>query len=141
MEQKKELYREKSLQYISSPEQLNQYLKVTKPAVWAVLVAVVLLLAGLLIWSSFAYVISSVDGHAEVEDGMMVIDFYDNNKAASVKEGMMATVGDIEIELDAVTLDEYGCYFAVANTTLENGSYEVTVNYKRTQVIGLLLGD
>ncbi len=35
----KQIYREKSLNYISSPEQLNDYLKVTKPAVWAILAA------------------------------------------------------------------------------------------------------
>ena len=36
----KGLFREKSLNYISSPEQLNDYLKVTKPAVWIVLIAI-----------------------------------------------------------------------------------------------------
>lgn len=40
-----QLFREKSLKYISSPEQINDYLKVTKPAVWGVLVAIIILLA------------------------------------------------------------------------------------------------
>ena len=34
---------------MSSPEQLNDYLKVTSPKIWVLLVAVVLLVAGLLL--------------------------------------------------------------------------------------------
>ena len=52
MDQK--IYREKSLDRISSPEQLNDYLRVTSPSVWIILAAIILLLAGLLLWSSVA---------------------------------------------------------------------------------------
>ena len=50
MTENKQVYREKSLERISSPEQLNDYLKVTKPMVWVVLIAAVLLIVGFLIW-------------------------------------------------------------------------------------------
>ena len=40
------VYRKASVERISSPEQLNDYLRVTNPSVWIVLAAVVLLLAG-----------------------------------------------------------------------------------------------
>ena len=43
-----ELFREKSLERVSSPEQLNDYIKVTTPSVWLVLIAVILLLVGIL---------------------------------------------------------------------------------------------
>ena len=46
-----ELFREKSLERVSSPEQLNDYIKVTTPSVWLVLIAVILLLVGILTWS------------------------------------------------------------------------------------------
>ena len=46
----KALFREKNLKRVSSPEELNDYLKVTTPRVWIVLIAVILLLAGALIW-------------------------------------------------------------------------------------------
>ncbi|MBQ9420511.1 MAG: hypothetical protein IJU30_01970 [Lachnospiraceae bacterium] len=48
------IFRKKSLEQISSPEELNDYLHVTGPSVWLVLTAVILLLAGMLIWSSVA---------------------------------------------------------------------------------------
>ena len=43
-EEKKEIFRKKSLERVSSPEQLNDYLHVTSPAVWVVLAAVIVLL-------------------------------------------------------------------------------------------------
>ncbi|MBQ7613567.1 MAG: hypothetical protein IJU77_00800 [Butyrivibrio sp.] len=137
----KQIYREKSLKYISSPEQLNDYLKVTKPAVWAVLAAVVLLLVGLLVWSSFAYIASSVNGVAEVDDGKMVVEFSDARYSSNVEEGMSVVVGDKEIPIVSVGRNDKGNVFAVADTDLEDGTYDVTVTYKQTQVLGLLFGN
>ena len=45
------IFRQKSLKRISSPEQLNDYIRVTRPSVWLVLAAVILLLAGIIVWS------------------------------------------------------------------------------------------
>lgn len=46
-----EIFREKSLERVSSPEQLNDYIRVTTPSVWLVLIAVIFLLIGGLVWS------------------------------------------------------------------------------------------
>ena len=45
------VFRKKTLDRISSPEQLTDYLRVTNPGIWVVLAAVILLLAGVLAWS------------------------------------------------------------------------------------------
>ena len=50
-EKEKKLFREKSVKKISSPEELNDYIRVTTPSVWIVLLALVLLLAGMLVWA------------------------------------------------------------------------------------------
>ena len=49
----KSIFRDKSLERISTPEQLNDYIKVTKPSVWVVLIATILLIAGALVWAIF----------------------------------------------------------------------------------------
>ena len=46
-----DLYRKKNLDKMSSPEQLNDYIRVTTPSVWLVLIAIVILLLGMLAWS------------------------------------------------------------------------------------------
>ncbi|MBR4718868.1 MAG: hypothetical protein IKP31_01355 [Lachnospiraceae bacterium] len=48
-----ELYREKSIEKVSTPEQLNDYIRVTSPSVWAVLIALVVLMLGVLVWCVF----------------------------------------------------------------------------------------
>ena len=45
------IFRQKSMERVSSPEALNDYIRVTTPSVWIVLLALVVLLAGMLAWS------------------------------------------------------------------------------------------
>ncbi len=45
------IFRQKNIDKVSSPEQLNDYIRVTTPSVWLVLAALVLLLIGMLAWS------------------------------------------------------------------------------------------
>ena len=47
------VFREKSMDRVSSPEALNDYIRVTTPSVWIVLIALVVLLVGMLAWSVF----------------------------------------------------------------------------------------
>jgi hypothetical protein len=50
-ENKNNIYREKTLERISTPDQLTDYLKVTNPGIWVILAAVIILLAGVFVWS------------------------------------------------------------------------------------------
>ncbi|MBP3894027.1 MAG: hypothetical protein J6D34_08310 [Atopobiaceae bacterium] len=51
-----ELFREKSLERVNSPEELSDYIRVTTPSVWLVLLATTILLAGMLAWAVFGTV-------------------------------------------------------------------------------------
>ena len=44
------LFRQKSIDRVSSPEQLNEYIRVASPSVWMVLGAIVVLLVGVCVW-------------------------------------------------------------------------------------------
>ncbi len=50
------LFRKKSLERVTSPEKLNDYIRVTTPPVWLVLSAVTVLLLGIIAWSIFGSV-------------------------------------------------------------------------------------
>ena len=54
------IFREKSMDRVTGPESLNDYIRVTSPSVWIALLALVVLLVGLLAWSIF--------GRIEVKD-------------------------------------------------------------------------
>ena len=45
------IFRQKSLDRISSPEEIDNYMKVTRPSLWLTLGVIVLLLAALILWS------------------------------------------------------------------------------------------
>lgn len=62
------LFREKSLERISSPENLNEYLKVASPGVWLIMISVILVIVGGIFWASSGYVEKTVET-ALVSDG------------------------------------------------------------------------
>lgn len=133
-----QIFREKSLERLSSPEELNDYLHVTNPAIWAVLAAVILLLSGLLIWSNFTAIESSVAGTAVAEKGVLTITFEDEKKEQNIKPGMELTVGDVRTEISSVTTNENGRYTATASASVPDGVYDVKVGYQSTRILQLL---
>ena len=136
MDQK--LYREKSLDRISSPEQLNDYLHVTNASVWVILAAVILLLVGMLIWSSVTTIESYTEGTGEVKGGVMTIRFDNQQFAKNVEQGMPVNAGDTKTVIQSIGKDADGLLLATANTTLSDGFYPVRVSYKQKQILSLL---
>ena len=60
------IFRKKSMERVSSPEALNDYIRVTTPSVWIVLIALAALLVGILAWSVFGTVeVHNDDGSTE----------------------------------------------------------------------------
>ena len=65
-EKKTSIFREKSMDRISGPESLNDYIRVTSPSVWVALLALLILLAGMLTWSIFGKIkVQHKDGTVE----------------------------------------------------------------------------
>ena len=60
------LFRQKSIDKVSSPEKLDDYIKVTTPSVWITLAAIVILLAGIIVWGTFGELtVHNADGTTE----------------------------------------------------------------------------
>ena len=60
------LFRKQNVERISSPEQLQDYMRVTNPGIWMVLAAVIALLAGLLVASALVKVETTVEAKGEI---------------------------------------------------------------------------
>ena len=132
------LFRKDSMDRISSPEQLNDYLHVTNPTVWVVLAAVIILLAGTLVWGFFAHIDSFASGTAKVEGGTMTVLFDDEKAASNVEAGMKIIVGESESTVTSVGKTEEGKTFALASTSLSDGTYPARTVFRQTQVLRLL---
>ena len=133
-----ELFRKESVERVSSPEQLSDYLHVTSPAIWVVLAAVILLLVSLFVWSSVTAVESYATGRAEVRGGVLTLTFDDEERAGNVEVGMNVKVGSMVTPVLSIGNDENGKLLAVANAALPDGSYDARVAYRSTQIINIL---
>ena len=121
------IFREKSLERIASPEQLDSYLRVTAPPVWLGLIAAVLLLAGAVVWGIFGRMESCVKAVAVCRDGQAVCyvseaDFAKVELSDEVRLGdtVAHVVGaDGEGQRSEDVLNDYAMHLAA----LEEGEY------------------
>lgn len=98
-----QVFRQKSVERISSPEQLQDYMRVTTPGVWMVLAAVILLLAGLILSSALVNVESKITEQGTVtEDGSMLDIMLPLSQKSLVAPGMLVRVADREAKIDMV---------------------------------------
>ncbi|MCR5815565.1 MAG: hypothetical protein K6F91_01635 [Ruminococcus sp.] len=125
-EQKPSIFRQRSLERISSPEQLTDCLKVTNIGVWVILAAVIILLAGLFVWSMVGNLETITDGVAVVKDRQAMIMVTDNG-GAEVSSGMTVRIGDDEYEISTVEKDDYGRMAAYAPIEKTDGKYDVKI--------------
>jgi hypothetical protein len=98
-----QVFRQKSVERIASPEQLQDYMRVTTPGVWMVLAAVILLLAGLIVSSALVNVESRITEQAVVaEDGLMLDIALPLSQKSMVAPGMPVRVADREAKVSMV---------------------------------------
>ncbi len=125
-EQNSGIFRKKSIERISSPEQLTDYLRVTNPGIWVLLAAVITLLGGLFAWSMTGCLETLADGVAVVEDGQAQIMVIDSGRG-EIRSGMTVRVGGDEYSIATVESDDYGRTVAYAPIDKTDGRYDVKI--------------
>ena len=86
------IFRQKSLDRISSPEQLNEYIRVSTPSVWMLLIAIVILLIGVCVWGVFGQMDTTLSAVAVAENGTVTA-YVRAEDAAKVSADAAAAVG------------------------------------------------
>lgn len=125
-EQKSNIFRQRSLDRISSPEQLTDYLRVTNPGVWVLLAAVIMLLGGLFAWSMVGSLETLTDGVALVENGQAQIMVTDSGKG-EITSDMTVRIDSDEYEIATVEKDDFGRTVALAPVSEADGKYDVKI--------------
>ena len=115
------IFRKKTLERISSPDQLTDYLRVTNPGIWAVLIAVILMLAGLLGWSTIGTLETSVDVTVTVTDHKAQVI---SSGTAQLEAVMPLRLFDHEYTITSAETDAYGRSVGLAQTDLPDGTYK-----------------
>ena len=136
------LYRQKSLDSISSPDQLNDYISVTSPSVWLLLLSLILVLIGSVIWGTFGRLESRITVPAIVHDGVAEL-YVEAEKIMDVNlddeveiedaEGLVVSLGnegqsagdvlgDLSITESGLAKDDI-VYIVEAEISVPNGIY------------------
>lgn len=125
-----QIFRKKSMERISSPEQLNAYIRVSSPGVWMVLAAIVILLLGVCVWGITGQLETTLSVAAVAEQGSVTV-YIREADAPRVEEGMTLRIAGAELPLSAVapqpvrvdeSIPEYACHVG----GLESGQWVYT---------------
>ncbi len=101
-EQKKQIFRQSSLDRVNSPDQLNEYLRVTNPAIWVLLAAIIVLLAGFCVWGIFGRLDTVVTLGAHAQGGTVTC-YVSSSEVSSVEVGMNVTVADADYKVEEIS--------------------------------------
>lgn len=100
----KQLFRKKSLEKVTSPEQLNQYIRVSNPGLWMVLSAIVILLLGIVVWGYVARLDTTLDTAIVAENGTGMI-YVSEENVQKLSEGLTVRMGDKEYLIENISAE------------------------------------
>lgn len=142
----KKLFRKVSIDRISSPEQLNDYIRVSNPGVWMMLVAVIVLLIGACVWGIFGRLETKIATAGTAKNGVFVCYVTEEN-AEKIKAGMTVNVDGNALTVIGISakpvavdadMDEYLLYLGgfsegdwlyevTASSPLPDGTYKAEI--------------
>ena len=146
MSKKNSLFREKALERIKSPEQLDQYLKVTRPRVWVSLFAVLLFFIGLTLWAVTGHIDTTIGTDVTVKDKKAVITTKENenylrkSEVSKLGEGTKVIILGREVTVTSCEEKEDGTKVMYADTEfLPDGKYPGEIVIESVNAIHFLI--
>lgn len=134
-----EIFRQKSIDKVKSPEKLDEYIQVSNPSIWLLLVSIVVLLAGACVWGVFGHVDSTVKTSVLAE-GETVVCYIAEEDELSVQTGMIVEFDDFEAVITEVDQDGSSCVCVLrSERTIPDGSYEGKVVVDRIRPLSFIL--
>jgi len=139
------LFRQKSLDRISSPEQLNDYIRVSTPSVWMLLLAIVILLLGVCVWSVTGRLDTTLPAVAVAQEGTITA-YVREGDASKVQEGMTITIGGSKgtvaaISTQPVSVDESFTEYMRHVGSLQQGEWVYAVTLDAVCTDGVYLAE
>ena len=131
------IFRQESIDRISSPDELNDYLKVSTPNLWIALIASIFLLIGCLVWACQDTLETKIETVAEVKDHYAQI-VLTGTDAEAVEEKMEVRIGDVTTNIDQIMTDNFDRAIAVFDTDLPDGKYKAQIIVESIHPIQIL---
>ena len=98
-----QIFRKKSLDRVSSPDQMEDYIHVTSPSVWIIFAAIVVLLIGACVWGIMGYLdtTATVAAYADPAENQLVL-YIKEKDAPYVHPGTVFRINGQEYAIDTV---------------------------------------
>ena len=131
MAEHKSIFRKQSIDRVSSPEQLNDYIRSASPDVWFIMAAVMILLVGVCVWGIFGHIDTRIESGGVCSGGTLTV--YLAEKYEDMMTGdMVITVNDTEYAVSGVSdtpvrISGSGDSYAMHKAGLSEGDYAVIV--------------
>ena len=145
METKNTIFREKSMERISSPEDLNDYVRVANPGVWLTLAGVIALLIGFIVWGIYGKLETTVDALAVSDEGQTLC-YVREKDVSAISDGMKLILADgtectiAEVGVESLDSDEVLSDYAKHIINLSDGEWIHPVNIVEELPEGLQAG-
>ena len=135
-----EIFRKKSLDKVKSPENLDDYIQVSNPSVWLLLISVILILAGACVWGIFGNIESTVPATVHIQSDSAVC-YIASDDITSVKEGLTVSFANYEAVIDSIGSkkgNEYACSLSL-QVNPDAGVYEGKVIIQTYKPLSFIL--
>ena len=107
------LFRQKSVERISSPEDLHEYMRVTSPRLWMILIAILVLLAGFIIFASTATMENTMAIQVHAEN----FPSYVKNEQGEYVEGPLETMLSAMLPISSKDVVDNGMVVRIGDET------------------------
>ena len=136
----KSLFRKKSIDKIKSPDNLNEYIKISNPSLWILLAAIIILAAGALVWGIFGQIKSKATITVEVNKGIIYSQI-DDETIAKIKPDMEFEMSGTKGYIKKIELkdDYYNIYNIETDIVMPDGSYDIAIIVDKIKPISFLL--
>lgn len=155
---KSNLFREKAIKKITSPVQINEYIRTSNPSIWIIFSAVILLLIGALLWALLGKVDISVSSVTVSENGTSYC-YISENDIDHINSDTYAEIEDKKYKLENISklpvpatdkISKYGLhlgnfndddwvYIAQIKSDINEGIYKTKIIIDSVSPISLLL--
>ena len=96
---------DKKHEKVNSPEQLNQYIRLSNPGVWILLLAIVVLLIGVCIWGYFGKIDTKIKT-AVISDNYNSYLYVKEEDLSKIKNGMQVELNNTENTYEIESIEE-----------------------------------
>ena len=121
-EKKASIFRKETLERISSPEQLTDYLRVTTPGLWIVFAAIVAMLIGFFTWMSVGIIETTVPVGVSMQNHNAEVAIISSD--STMEKDMTLRVGGEETVILSTSTDNLGRTVGTAEVNLPDGTYD-----------------